>query len=68
MSDVGKSKRGDYVYFINALGGYCICILILILGISLVDPFASNFQGAGFSLTAYTQSITDGKEITSIGA
>lgn len=30
--------------------------------------FASDFQGAGFWLTAYTQPITDGKEITSIGA
>ena len=66
MSDVGKSKRGDYVCFINTLGGYCICILVL--GISLVHPFAPDLQGAGFLLTAYTQSITDGKEITSIGA
>ena len=30
--------------------------------------FASDFQGAGFLLTAYTQPITDGKKITSIGA
>ena len=30
--------------------------------------FTSDFQGAGFLLTAYTQPITDGKKITSIGA
>lgn len=66
MSDVGKSKRGDYVCFINALVGYCICNLIL--GASAGSSSASDFQGAGFLLTAYTQSIADGKELTSIGA
>ena len=46
MSDVGKSKRED-VCFINALGGYCICNLIL--GISLVRPLLLMFKVLGFS-------------------
>ena len=41
MSDVGKSKRGDYTCFINAFGGYCICIITL--GISLVQPLLQIF-------------------------
>ena len=59
MSNVGKSKRGRCICS-NALGGYCICILII--AISLTHPLLLIFKLLGLVDCIYKYPVDYGWE------